>query len=91
MQITDNGMDASTRMTVQVGLVPNRESNHIPPKTAPSKIATVRHPTEPVMLISAVLNISLRDLGLDFSDRLTLRHYNRFRLSSPAAKMPRYA
>ena len=39
---------------------------------------TVTQPTEPAVLIRAVLNSSFRESGVDLSDRFTLRDYNRF-------------
>jgi hypothetical protein len=82
MAMTDAGMETSSRMMVQVGFVPKCSSNHIPPKTAPSRMITVKQPTDPVMLIRAVLKSSFRDLGVCLSDRLTLPDYNRYLLKS---------
>ncbi len=89
MAITDTGIETSSRMNVQVVFVPKWLSNHIPPNTAPSKIITVRQPTDPVILIRAVLNNSFRVLGVDLSGRLTLPDYNRNILKSNRQKAGR--
>jgi hypothetical protein len=49
-------------------------------------ITTVKQPTEPAVLIRAVLNSSFRESGVDLSDRFTLRDYNRFHPPSAMAQ-----